>query len=105
VATIERETMAFVQIIEYTTKKPDEIKRIDEEWAAATEGRRTATRVLTCRDRSNPDRYVVIVEFPSYEVAMQNSEMPETSEAADKMQALTDAPPTFTDLDVVDEFS
>jgi hypothetical protein len=29
-------------------------------------------------DRDRPNRYVTIVEFPSYEAAMENSRRPET---------------------------
>ena len=47
--------------------------------------------------------YVQIVEFPSYEEAMANSELPETGEFAAKLATLCDAPPTFRNLDVTRE--
>ena len=41
-----------------------------------------------------------IVEFPSYEEAMANSDRLETEALAATLQKLCDAPPVFTDLDV-----
>jgi len=92
--------MGFVQIIEFHTSKADEVAELDEGWIAATKGKTTATRVLRCVDRNDPTRQFTIVEFPSYEAAMKNSEMPETGAMAEKMAALCDGPPTFYDLDV-----
>ena len=96
--------MRFVQIIEFTTSRIDEVRALDQEWVEATKGKRTATRELTCADRDNPNRYVSIVEFPSYEEAMANSQLPETSAIAEKYAALCDGPPRFVNLDVLDEY-
>ena len=59
---------------------------------------------VICRSRGKS--YVIVVEFPSYEDAMRNSALPETSEFAGRMMALCDGPPTFRNLDVqgVQEF-
>lgn len=92
----------FVQIIQFNTSKIDEVRKLDEEWKAATEGKRTATRVTVASDRDNPDRHFVIAEFPSYEAAMKNNALPETAEFAGKQQALSDGPPTFYNLDVIE---
>jgi hypothetical protein len=43
---------------------------------------------------------VQIVEFPSYEEASANSELPETAEVAARLAELCDGPPTFRNLDV-----
>ena len=97
--------MAFVQIVEFQTTKPDEIRAMDKEWRAATEGRRTATRSLHVEDRDRPGTYCVVVEFPSFEAAMKNSELPETAGFATKMAALCDGPMTFRNLEVIEEQS
>jgi quinol monooxygenase YgiN len=97
--------MKFVQIIEMKTKKIDEIQKLAEEYDQATEGRSTDTRALVCKDRDNADRYFVIVEFPSWEDAQKNNDLPETQEFAQKQAALVDGPPTFYNLDVIDEQS
>jgi quinol monooxygenase YgiN len=93
----------FVQIIEMKTKKIDEIQKLADEYDQATEGRATDTRALVCKDRDNADRYFVIVEFPSWEDAQKNNDLPETQEFAQKQMALVDGPPTFYNLDVIDE--
>ena len=65
----------------------------------------TARRVVLCEDRDQPGRYLQMVFFDSYESAMANSELPITQEFAGKMGALADGPPTFFNLDVVDDRS
>ena len=99
--------MSFIQIIELSTTRPDEVEALVEEWQAQTAGRRTAQRGTFTQDRDQLDTYVQIVEFPSYQEAMANSGLPETGEFAEKLARLCDGPPTFRNLDVrrVDEFS
>jgi hypothetical protein len=94
--------MKFVQIIEYTTTKPDEVQAVVDEFLASTPGERDG-RGMTTKDRDRPNVYCQIVEFPSYEVAMKNSESPETKALAEKMMKLADGPPTFRNLDVTFE--
>ena len=96
--------MGFVQIVEYRTNRHDEVRYLIEEWVAATEGKRTAARGLMCTDRDQADRHVQIVEFPSYEEAMRNSELPETSAFAQRLAELCDGPPTFRNLDLHEVF-
>ncbi len=94
--------MAFVQMIEFTTTREDEVRALIAEYRASTEGVRTAGEARVCTDRDQPNRYVIIVQFESYEAAMKNSELPETSAMAAKMMELCDGPPTFRNLDVVE---
>jgi hypothetical protein len=94
-------TMTFIQVMEYETTKPDEMSALLDEWIAATEGKRTATHDMHTRDRDHPGRYVDIVEFPSYEQAMRNSELPETRRIAGKMRALCSEDMRFMNLDVL----
>jgi len=95
--------MSFVQIIEFTTSRADEFDALLGEWLERTQGKRTATRGVQARDRNRPNTYVQIVEFPSYEDAMANSELPETGEVAARLAELWDGPPTFRDLDVLSD--
>ena len=60
-------------------------------------------RSIVTRDRNDPDRYLIVVFFDSYESAMENSNLPETAEFAEKQMALLDGPPTFHDLDIVED--
>ena len=95
--------MKFVQLIEFTTSRYDEVNAIMDEWMAATQGKRTPTHEITGRDRDRPDTYIQIVEFPSYDEAMRNSDLPETSEFAGRMMKLCDGEAIFRNLDVVRE--
>jgi hypothetical protein len=97
--------MAFVQIIEFTTTRPDEVEALTSEWRTKTTGRRTAQRGTFTQDRDRPNTYVQIVEFASYEEAMSNSDLPETASFAQRVAELCDGPMVFRNLDVrsVDE--
>ena len=95
--------MSFIQIIEMRTKNYDELQKLGDEFFAATEGKRTVKQSLVTRDHNDPDRYLIIVFFDSYESAMENSNLPETAAFAERQMALLDGPPTFFDLDVIEE--
>ena len=95
--------MSFIQVIEFTTRRASELDALFDEWLERTQGKRTATRGVQARDRDRPTTYVQIVEFPSYEEAMANSELPETVDVAARLAELCDGPPTFRNLDVVRE--
>jgi hypothetical protein len=45
--------MGFVQIMAYSTSKPNEIQAISDEWEKATKGKRTVIRRVLCEDRDN----------------------------------------------------
>jgi quinol monooxygenase YgiN len=92
--------MPFIQLIEFTTSRWDEVQALLQQYRKDTAGSRTAVRTTVCVDRQTPHRYVAIVEFPSYEAAMENSNLPETAAMADAMAALCDGPPVFRNLDV-----
>ncbi|MDQ4093571.1 MAG: hypothetical protein M3143_09275 [Actinomycetota bacterium] len=89
----------FIQIIEYQTSRIDEVQAlIDERRFQA--GDTTVRRGTMTADRDRPGYYLTIIEFDSYEAAMENSNRPETGELAAKMAKLCDGPPTFYNLDV-----
>jgi hypothetical protein len=91
----------FVQIIEYQTTKRDAMDKLTDEWLAATEGKRSTGRAVSTKDRDKPNAYVDIIEFPSYEAALKNNDLPETDAFAKKSAELCDGPVTFRNLDVV----
>jgi hypothetical protein len=92
--------MSFIQIIEFQTSKPEEIDELISEWISETDGRRTASRATTARDRDAEGSYLQIVEFPSYEQAMANSDLPETGSFGRRLADLCDGPPAFRNLDI-----
>jgi quinol monooxygenase YgiN len=97
--------MEFIQIIEVRTSKVDEMRALDDEWEKASEGKRTARRSIVTADRNDPNLVRIIVFFDSYESALENSKLPETREFAAKWAELAEGPPTFLDLDVIDDRS
>ena len=94
--------MEFVQVIECRTDKYDELIALEEEWRAATEGKRALRRSYVTKDRNDPNRYLILAFFDSYESAMENSNLPETAEFGRKQNELLDAPMAFTDLEVLE---
>jgi quinol monooxygenase YgiN len=89
----------FIQIIEFQTSRFDELKALAEQYRMDSSDN-TARRVTLSEDRERPGTYLNIVEFDSYESAMENSKRPETSQFAEQMQKLCDGPPKFYNLDV-----
>ncbi|HEX3004623.1 MAG TPA: hypothetical protein VHO27_10440 [Angustibacter sp.] len=95
----------FVQIIEYTTSKPDELSALSARWRDSRAGDLGGPdRISVLSDRGHPGRYLTIAEFDSYENAMENSGRADTSDFAAQMAALCDGPPTFRDLDLVEQW-
>lgn len=76
----------FLQIAEL--RVPDReaafaaVRRAEDHWRAATVGRRTAVAERLYLDRDAPGRYLAVNEFASHELAMENSNLPETSAMA-----------------------
>ncbi len=93
----------FVQIIEFQTSRPDDVQALHERWRSETEGKRTAERVTVTQDRDRPGTFIIIAEFPSYEDAMKNSELPETQRNSEQMMKLADNGATFRNLEVTNE--
>ncbi|MDQ2791472.1 MAG: hypothetical protein M3Y73_17895 [Actinomycetota bacterium] len=91
----------FVQIVEFKTSHIDEVQALVDEMRPQMEAAgATARRGTATADRDRPGYYLTIIEFDSYESAMENSNRPETSEFSAAMAKLCDGPPTFYNLDV-----
>jgi hypothetical protein len=99
--------MRFIQIFEFTTTRIDAVEALMDNWVAQSEGRRSVVRSVLTADRDRPLTYVQIVEFSSFEGAMQNSALAETAEFAQRLAELCEEPPRFRNLDLVrtDEFA
>ena len=91
----------FVQIIDFTTSRYEEGEKLVDEYRAKMQGKSTFVRAMTLRDRDQPNHYLQVVEFPSFEEAMKNSEQPETAELAEALAALSDGPQSFGNFDIV----
>lgn len=94
----------FVQIIEFTTSRIDELKALSDDYRASrtAAGDVQVIRSTVTADKDRPNTYLNIVQFASYADAMANSQNPATGEFAEKMMALCDGPPRFYNLDVLD---
>ena len=91
----------FIQIIDYHTDRGDEMQKLLDEWRDTTEGRRTSASAITTRDREDASHYVTVVEFPSYDEAMRNNDLPETQKFATRMAELCSDAPKFLNLDEI----
>lgn len=92
--------MSFIQVIEYETDRADEIEALGNARMAAMPEPQPGFRLVVTQDRDRPNRYFTIVEFPSYEVAMESSARPDTDAFAREMAALCTSGPRFYNLDV-----
>jgi quinol monooxygenase YgiN len=95
--------MAFIQIIDGHTSRADEVGALARELEDSTQGRYTVRRSIRTQDRDDPSRFMIIAFFDSYESAMENSNLPETDAFSKRMMELVDRPPTFYNLDVVED--
>lgn len=95
--------MTFIQIIEGNTSRGDEMEALSADLEERAQGRFTVRRSIRTQDRDDPSRFMVIAFFDSYESAMENSNLPETNEFSQKMMELLEGPPTFHNLDVVED--
>jgi hypothetical protein len=93
--------MSFVQILEFDTKQAGQVDSLITEWRAETSGKNTVKHEVVARNRTRPDHYVAIVEFPSWEDAQRNSKLAETERFAEKMAKLCDGPVKYGDYDVI----
>ena len=93
--------MTFIQLIQYESDRGSEIEALLDEWRGSTEGRRSTASSITCQDREHPGSYVTIVEFPSYEAATENNNLPETQKFSARMSELCKGTPRFVNLDEI----
>ena len=94
--------MPFVQIIEYDTDRPDEVRALSEEWGQQQLANAPA-RLTFAEDRERSGHFVIVAEFDSYEQAMAHSDQPETGAYAERMRRLARAEPRFVNLEVAQQ--
>jgi len=93
--------MKFIQIIDYKTNRVDEVQALLTRWIEATDGIRTATRTTVGRDQNDATRFIEILQFPTYEEAMRNSDLLETRKVHEEFTNLCVEGPKFINLDVI----
>src|SRR5215218_884714 len=92
----------FIQLMEYETTRGDEIDaKMREAMQTGGPSGSSMVRLAHTRDHDNPNHYVDIVEFTSYDEAMANSALPETDEMAKSLSAMCTSGPRYSNLDVM----
>ena len=94
-----------MQIIEYQTSRMEELATVAREFRDQTANMAGVAKPLRgtiTADRDRPGYFLSIIEFESREAAMEASNRPETQGFFGRMMELTDGPPKFYNLDVVD---
>jgi hypothetical protein len=91
--------MGFLQIISFDTDRFDEFVEHEKKWFADTAGRRTSVSTQVYADRDRPGHYVALDWFDSYESAMVNSALPETTALAEVGMSLASGPVEFSNLE------
>ncbi len=94
--------MTFIQTISFSSDRMEEMQELMDRFRQAqTQPSPGLVRVSVAKDRDDEGRYMVIAEFDSYEVAMENSARPETDAFAKEMATLTSGQPTFGNYDLI----
>lgn len=91
--------MAFVQVIEYETDRPADVRALSEEWGQQRTSN-APSRLTVSEDRERPGHFVMVAEFDNYEQAMAHSAQPETGRYAERMRSLATGEPRFVNLEV-----
>lgn len=91
----------FIQIMEFDTRKPQDVMALMEEWRSCTMEKNTMSHDMMGRCHDRPNHYVAVMEFLSYEEAQRNNQMEETEQFAKRMAELCDGPIVFGDYDVI----
>jgi hypothetical protein len=94
----------FTQLIEFEASDIEAVQAGLERFRDEHPGVLTSTASTTTEDRDRPGTYIAIVEFPSYEKAMEQPNNPVLSEWASRLAQLMSGPPRFRNLDVRAEF-
>ena len=92
----------FIQInISHSDHSIEEFLALEDEFAKATEGKRTIRRGIACMGSDDPTLRVLIAFFDSKEDAEANSQLPGTDQIASKVMAMIkEDMPQFVNLEV-----
>lgn len=92
--------MTFIQLIDYETDRATEIDEAMRTAMSQDANNAGFIRLEQTQDHDNPRHFVTIVEFPSFEAAMANSNRPETDAMAQQLAGMCTSGPRFANLDV-----
>jgi quinol monooxygenase YgiN len=96
--------MKFVQTIAWNTGREDEMRAVVDRFQAENPDPGPGfLGVKMLKDRDKENSFLVVAEFESYDLAMQNSARPEVDAFNTELMALADGPPVFGNYDVIEE--
>ena len=90
----------FIQLVEIDTDNIEACIELLERFRDEHPGVMTASVSTLTEDRDRRGTYVSIVEFPSYEKAMEQSNSAEITEMTQQLGKLLKGPARFRNLDV-----
>jgi quinol monooxygenase YgiN len=90
----------FIQFIEFEATDIDAVAATLERFRDENPGALTASASTITEDRDRPGTYISIVEFPSYEKAMEQQRNPATSAFSASLAEVMSGAPRFRNLDV-----
>jgi len=90
----------FIQFIEFEATDIDAVAATLERFRDENPGALTASVSTITEDRDRPGTYISIVEFPSYEKAMEQQSNPATSAFSASLAEVMSGAPRFRNLDV-----
>ena len=90
----------FIQFIEFEATDIDAVAATLERFRDENPGALTASASTIAEDRDRPGTYISIVEFPSYEKAMEQQSNPATSAFSASLAEIMSGAPRFRNLDV-----
>jgi hypothetical protein len=90
----------FIQLIEFETNDVEAVEKAIQNFRGDHPGVMTFTTSRVAEDRDKPGTYISIVEFPSYEEAMKQSDHPALSEFVQSIGPELMANRRFRNLDV-----
>ena len=90
----------FVQLVEFETDDPGALEAALIQFQADHPGVMTSTASTLTEDRDRPGTFISIVEFPSYDKAMEQSNHPALTSMAQELAHRMKATPRFRNLDV-----
>jgi quinol monooxygenase YgiN len=96
--------MTFIQTISFSSGRMEEMQKLMERWDQDRSEPAPGSRgIKILKDRDSENAYMVIAEFENYELAMENSNRPETDAFAKAMGELTDGPMIYGNYDLLSE--
>ena len=90
----------FIQFIEFEATDIDAVAATLERFRDENPGALTASASTITEDRDRPGTYISIVEFPSYEKALEQQSNPATSAFSASLAEIMSGAPRFRNLDV-----